>query len=58
MKLFGKMKILEKVENKNSVCFRKNGHKETENMATVNHGKKTTIRRVCGFKKNLSPIPL
>ena len=34
MKLFGKMDILEKIENKSSICFRK-----TENMVTVNHGK-------------------
>ena len=39
MKLFGKMKIFEKIGNETSVCFRKTGHKELENMVTVNHGK-------------------
>ena len=32
MKLFGKMKIFDKTENDTSVCFRKTGHSERENM--------------------------
>ena len=48
MKLFGKMKILEKVENENLVCFRKTGQPL----------EKATFHPVCGFKTNLSPIPL
>ena len=32
MKLFGKMKIFEKIENESSVCYRRTGHKERENM--------------------------
>ena len=39
MKLFGIMEIFEKIENETSVCFRKTGHNERENMATVNYGK-------------------
>ena len=56
MKLFGKMKILEKVENENSVCFRKTGHKETKNMATVNHGKKQLFSVCVVLKKNCPPF--
>ena len=32
MKLFGKMKIFEKIENKTSICFRKTGLTERQNM--------------------------
>ena len=39
MKLFGKMKIVEKIENETSVCFLKIGYNEEENTVTVNHGK-------------------
>ena len=37
MKLLGKMKIFEKIEHKSSICIRKTGHKERENMVTLNH---------------------
>ena len=39
MKLFGKMKIFEKIENKTSIIFRETGFTERENMVTLNHGK-------------------
>ena len=39
MKLFVKMEIFEKIENKTSICFRKTGLTESEDMVTVNHGK-------------------
>ena len=37
IKLFGKMKIFEKIENKTSISFRKSGLTERENMVTLNH---------------------
>ena len=39
MKLFRKIKIFKKIENKTSICFRKTGLTERENMVTLNHGK-------------------
>ena len=39
MKLFGKMKIFEKIKNKTSICFRKTGLTEKENMVKLNHRK-------------------
>ena len=39
MKLFGKMKIFEKIENKTSICCRKTGLTERENRVTLNNGK-------------------
>ena len=57
MKLFGKMQIFEKIENKTSVCFCKTGHNEIENMVTVYHGKKTTFQPVYGCKKKFAPPP-
>ena len=39
MKLFKKMKIFEKIENKTSIYYiRKTGLTERENMVMLNHG--------------------
>ena len=35
MKLFGKMEIFKKIENKTSICFRKTGLTEGEGMVTM-----------------------
>ena len=39
MKLFGKMQIFEKIENKTSIGFRKTGLTVRQNIVTLNHGK-------------------
>ena len=61
MKLFGKIKIFEKIENEASDCFRKISHKGKENMAA----KKIFRHRGCSvlftnesFVSNIQGVPI
>ena len=50
------MEIFEKIENQTSVCYGKTGHKERENMVTVNHGKEATFQPVLHNCKKKLPL--
>ena len=50
MNLFGTIKIFEKIENKTSICFRKTGITEKENMEN------NELFSLCVVKKNCPPL--
>ena len=56
MKLFGRIKIFEKIENKTSISFRKTGLTERENMVTLNQAWANRRSQIFLIQKNLSKL--